>query len=69
MPDPTPGSYWQTATQVCTLKELEALHLRDHHGLSDRKISMLLNISRWTVRDRLESADRKIAATRNGEAA
>lgn len=52
--------YWQTATQVCTTKELQALVLRDRHGLGTRLSAVHLGISRAAVRERLDSADRKI---------
>jgi predicted DNA-binding protein (UPF0251 family) len=56
----TNTDYWKTAERVCTQKELDALRLRDQHHMSPRRISFALGISRWAVRERLESADRKI---------
>lgn len=54
--------YWLVARQVCTDAELEVIELRDRRHLSDRRIAMVLGISRWAVRDRLDNADRKIAS-------
>jgi predicted DNA-binding protein (UPF0251 family) len=56
----TEPDYWNTAKRVCTERELEALRLRDHRHMSTRTISLALGISRWAVRERLDSADRKI---------
>jgi len=58
----TLDAYWATARRVCTAAELAALELRDKRGMSPRVIAMVLNKSRWTVRDHLDNADRKIAA-------
>lgn len=54
--------YWQTARAVCTPKELVALELRDRDEMGTRAISYKLEISRAAVRERLDSADRKIRA-------
>lgn len=60
--------YWTTARIVCTPAELAALELRDRYEHSDRRIAMILGISRSAVRDRLFNADRKIhAAIRDQE--
>lgn len=53
-------SYWPVAARVCTAKELEALELRDLHGLGQRVIALSLGLSRSTIRERLDNADRKI---------
>lgn len=61
---------WALAKNVCTAKELEALELRERHGLSQYAIALVLDLSRWSVRERLRNADRKIdIAIRNEEAA
>jgi DNA-binding CsgD family transcriptional regulator len=49
----------QLAEQVCTPKELDAL-ARALAGASHQTISVALNISTRTVRDRLDNATRKI---------
>lgn len=53
-------TYWHTAEQICTQAELAALRLRDERHLGTRTISLILGISRSAVRERLDSADRKI---------
>lgn len=58
----TDEHYWQTARDVCTVKELQALVLRDRHGFGTRLIALNLGVSRAAVRERLENADRKITA-------
>lgn len=55
-------AYWQTAAEVCTDKELRALVLRDRFNLGTRQIALNLDISRSSVRERLDNADRKIHA-------
>ena len=57
--------YWATATRVCTPRELAALQLRDRHGYTTARIAMTLAVSRRSIRDRLDNADRKIAAALN----
>lgn len=52
--------YWKIAYHVCTAKELAALELRERHGYGSRITALALGISRATVRERLENADRKI---------
>ena len=52
-------AYWQTATRVCTEKELDTLKLRDR-GLSLRQIALATGVSLATIRNRLFNADRKI---------
>lgn len=54
------ANYWTTAEKVCTPLELEALRLRDQRGLTPARIAFVLNRSRWSIRERLDSADRKI---------
>jgi DNA-binding CsgD family transcriptional regulator len=51
----------ELATRVCTEKELEALKLKVA-GYGERRIAVVLNISRTTVRDRLRNAERKLLA-------
>lgn len=58
-------AYWHTAANVCTDAELEALTLRDKRHLGTRDIARILGLARSTIRDRLENADRKIAAAMN----
>lgn len=58
----TSDPYWETAARVCTAKELEALRLRDQHDMGSRLIALSLGITRSAVRERLDSADRKIHA-------
>jgi len=55
-----PHIYRRIAIEVCTPAELDALALHIA-GLSERAISIRLNISRRTVRDRLDNATRKIS--------
>ena len=55
----TDATYWQTATRVCTEKELDTLRLRDR-GLSLRQIALASSVSLATIRNRLFNADRKI---------
>lgn len=49
--------YWQTARDVCTTKQLEALELRHRHGYSYRAIAAYLGISFETARDRIKRAE------------
>lgn len=56
-----PRGYKRIIETVCTPAELEAVKLRCE-GLSDRRISHALGISRTTVRDRLNRAAAKIRA-------
>lgn len=60
----TSRGYWQTAARVCTDKEFQALMLRDAAHAGTRLIALHLGISRAAVRERLDNADRKIAAAR-----
>ena len=55
-----PAEYRAIAQAVCTDAELDtlALHLA---GYTERTISLRLNISRRSVRNRLDNATRKIA--------
>ncbi len=55
-----PRVYREIAQAVCTSKELDALALHIA-GYTELTISVRLNISRRAVRDRLDSATRKIA--------
>lgn len=57
-----------TAKQVCTAGELAAWILADR-GLSQRNIAATLDISRSTVRSRLENAARKISHAKRKDAA
>lgn len=56
------------ARTVCTPKELEAFHLATK-GMSERAIALALDISRSSVRARLENAHRKIHRARKEQAA
>lgn len=58
----TEDQLWQLAQDTLTPKELSAYELRYRHNLSERQISLALDISRSAVRDRLENANRKVAA-------
>lgn len=58
----THPDYFEIARAVCTRAELDALILRDRRGLGTRSIGVVLHISRAAVRERLASADRKLAA-------
>jgi DNA-binding CsgD family transcriptional regulator len=49
----------EIAKQVCTPRELEALTLAER-GMSERAIAHALDISRSSVRARLENAHRKL---------
>lgn len=53
--------FWAIAAQVCTTKELQALTHRAA-GYGKRKTARMLGISPTTVKDRLDSAHRKIRA-------
>jgi DNA-directed RNA polymerase specialized sigma24 family protein len=53
---------WELAKQTLTQKELYAYELRHRHQLSLRQISLALGVSLSTTRDRLDNADRKMAA-------
>lgn len=63
------ADYWKTAGEVCTEKELETLRLSRRHGMSLRSISLALDVSVSTVRQRLANADRKIELALRKEAA
>ena len=56
----TNPEYWAIAATVCTEGELQALKLRDDKHMGTRAITLVLGLSRSTIRDRLASADRKI---------
>lgn len=58
----------EIAEMVCTPKELEAFVLA-YRGMSDRSIALALDLSRSTVKDRLERARRKIHRARRDQAA
>lgn len=58
----------QIADQTLTAKELEAWTLADR-GMSERAIALALEVSRSSVRSRLENARRKIRAARRKDAA
>ena len=65
----TGDRYWQTATKVCTPKELQALELV-RAGLGEWQAALRLGISRRSLRDRVTNAERKIVqATRQQETA
>lgn len=51
----------ELAARVCTEKELEALKLKAA-GYGERRIAIVLNISRTSVRDRLRNGERKLLA-------
>lgn len=55
-----PGDLRSLAEQVCTAAELDAWRLVQR-GMSQRAIALALGISRSSVRDRVESAARKVA--------
>lgn len=50
------------ARTILTPNEYQAWILH-HRGLSQHNIALALNLGRWTVRDRLERAQRKLDAT------
>lgn len=56
------AEWWEVASRpgVCTPKELEALDLRRRRGFSEREVALTLGVSRTSIRDRIENADRKI---------
>ncbi len=54
--------YWQTAANVCTTNELIVLYLRNERHLGTRRIALVLGVTRTAVRERLDNADRKLAA-------
>lgn len=56
----TDAAFWVVARRVCTSKELEALELHRRHGFGQRQVAYALGISRASVRERIENADRKI---------
>lgn len=55
----------ELAERVCTSKELEALKLKSA-GYGRRRIAIVIGISETAVRDRLRSAERKLAAAVEG---
>lgn len=59
-PPPEAAHIRSLAERVCTEAELEAWRLVQR-GMSQRAISLALGISRSSVRDRVESAARKVA--------
>lgn len=57
----------ELATTVLTANELEAWTLSER-GMSERTIALALDISRSSVRSRLENARRKLARARKDAA-
>jgi len=61
--------YWRTAARVCTNAELQALTLKHQRGLGYYRIGLTLDISRSAARDRIRTAEQKIAAALTKETA
>lgn len=56
----------ELAHKVCTPREYDIWRLHQA-GMTTRTISLALNLSRWTVRDHIANAQRKITAAQTKE--
>ena len=54
---------WAVAREVLTAKQLQALELRERHGMSDYSIAYMLGLDRSTVRGHLRAAERNLRRT------
>jgi DNA-directed RNA polymerase specialized sigma24 family protein len=60
VPVEAPDLYWTTALNVCTVKQLRTLELRERYGFSLRGIALATGTSLSTVRGHPDAAHRRI---------